>query len=427
MDGDALVHYGAASLDAAPARLPARIVFPCDAGPTAPVASLAAALVAHASSLPLSTPGLVVLPAQGLAGVAAAVVVAAGGSSVPLSCARPAATVLHPGDVLPPPPTDVGIPTPTVTLGGLAWASPGGAAPSECAYLWLGRTPPSDAEAEPPPPLDVLRLSLAASPSWAVLHPGSGVVVELAPTAPRRALGRRYFAIQRAANAPMVGVVLCGCDGDRALALAAADAVEALAVAAGKTVYRLAVGRPTAAKLSNFAELAALVLIAPPSGQALPPSVARDVAIPVLTPGEAVLAFGGGDAASGWDADRYARLPLAAVPAAADAARAGLAAVGAVARFSLVDGGMHGGGDDGEASSPRGESGNELATAAAAPSHTLATRAERALAATTAAQYLTTAREYTGLEAPSAGAAAKAPAAAVAGRGGRAAAYDGEK
>lgn len=419
VDGDALVHYGAAALDAAPARLPARIVLPRDTHPAAPVAALAAALADHAVGLPPGTPGIVLLPAQGLAGLAAAVAAAmAGKVCTPVVAARPAATILLPGARIPPPPADASVPVATtVTLAGLAWESPAGAPPAACAFVWFSRTPAADADAEPAPPLDLLRLSLAAAPAWSVLDPGSGRVEALSHAAPRRALGRRYYAIQRAANAPIVAVVLAGTEGDRAAAIAAADAVEKLAEAAGKTVYRLAAGRPTAPKLSNFAEVGAIVLIAPPSGQALPPAVARDVGVPVLAPGEAVLAFGGRDVAAEWNADTYARLPLAAVPAAAAAAMDTLAGTESLARFSLVDGGLHGGEAE-EAGA------GDLALAATS---TLTTRTDRALTATTAAAFLAHAREFTGLEAPSAGAAAKAPAAAVAGRGGRAAGYDGER
>ena len=412
--GDALIHYGPAALDAAPARLPVRFVLAPRVAVDVP--AVAEAVKRFAESLPDGVPGVVLLPSQGAAWAAPALAAALAG--VPsVAVAAPAADVLLPGQAPPPPPADVRAPAASAALGGLTWRPPAGAPPAAAAYAWLGDPPP---EGDVPPPLDVLRLALAASPAWVAICPASATTTPLDVSAPARVLSRRYFAVQKAANAAIVAVVLT--TGAGAEGVAAADAVAERAAAAGKTVYRLALGRPTPPKLANFAEVGAFVLVAPPGGQLLP--CWRDVGVPVLTPAEAALAFGDADPVAGWDAGGY-KFPTLREVAALGGGEGREAGVAPAPRFSLVDGGLHGDGDGGVEGLTASTT-TDLATRHLA-GLALSNPAGKALApAATAAEFLATRRAFTGLPTPATGAPVKAAAGAVAGRGGTAAGYEGE-
>ena len=77
-----------------------------------------------------------------------------------------------------------------------------------------------------------------------------------------KALQRRYFLVQKAKEAQVVGI-LAG-----TLAVAAAvdtiAALQAIAAAAGKTTYLFVVGKINEAKLANFMEVDLFVLVACP-------------------------------------------------------------------------------------------------------------------------------------------------------------------
>lgn len=146
-------------------------------------------------------------------------------------------------------------------LAGYQWRLHAGVQPQDCGLAWVGA---SDA-----PALLQLQLTHSGSP-WAVLDPallppptllGSGgscgspgaALREGLPLETSRALRRRYYLVQRAREARVVGI-LVGTLGAAGYADAVA-ALRAAAAAAGKKSYTLLMGKPSPAKLANFPEI----------------------------------------------------------------------------------------------------------------------------------------------------------------------------
>jgi diphthamide biosynthesis protein 2 len=111
-----------------------------------------------------------------------------------------------------------------------------------------------------------------------------------------RLLGRRYALMERARSAERVGIVAgtLGVSGNLAIIERVKRAVEA----AGRRWYMLLVGRPTAAKLGNFAEMDVFVLVACAQNALID---CRDHLRPVVTPLELEVALGARD----WFTDAY--------------------------------------------------------------------------------------------------------------------------
>ena len=180
------------------------------------------------------------------------------------------------------------------------------------------------------------------------------------------------------------------------------------------------------------------MLVADPQGQILD---SKDYLAPIITPHEALLAWGSdADPADSWDAGAYRLDFEEAATAGAAAATAG-GGGGAPRRrrphFSLLAGGNVGGGWDGsEGSEGEGSDGEREEDGGGGSAAALALHAQQALVvsaapggrrdlveARSAADYLLLKRSWQGVEAPLVGAAPKAVEAAVEGRSGRAAGY----
>lgn len=104
-----------------------------------------------------------------------------------------------------------------------------------------------------------------------------------------RALARRYAAVERVKLAERIGVVvgtLSTADYTRIV-----QALRRIIAAAGRAVYILHVGRLNVAKVANFGEMDAFVLVTDPEASLLPDEVAREFPAPVVTPWEAVMAL----------------------------------------------------------------------------------------------------------------------------------------
>lgn len=153
------------------------------------------------------------------------------------------------------------------SLAGYQWQLPAGVQPQACRLVWVG--------APDAPALLHLQLTYSAS-RWAMVDPsllpplppeGAGggeatppagdtaaaALREGLPLEISRALRRRYFLIEKARDASVVGI-LVGTLG----AAGYADAVGRLrraAAGAGKKSYTLLVGKPSPAKLANFPEI----------------------------------------------------------------------------------------------------------------------------------------------------------------------------
>jgi diphthamide biosynthesis protein 2 len=419
-----VVHFGRASL-AGVSRTPAYFVFPrarLDAAAAAAALAAAPALRAATAAAPvvvlLDQPHL-----EQLAELRAALLAAAPDpaglvfADVPARHLEPAPA---PGAgcgcggraaAPPPPPADLSPaqllapPGAANAAAGYEWALPAGAA-AAAGYAWVG--------APEAPALLELQLT-RASAAWARFDPATGALAAGLLPGAAAALRRRAYLVERARDAAVVGILLGTLGAAGYVAVAAA--LRAAARAAGKKTYTLLVGRPAPAKLANFPEVDVFVLVADPQGQVLD---CKEFLAPVVTPHEAMLAFTG----AAWDPAAF-RLDFADV---LGGARGG-GARGAAPRTSLLDGGLRGGGE--------GSGGEEAEAGGGAGA--LAEHARRALVVTpapggnsaavrprSAADFLAHRRSWTGVDAPLAGAAPKAPAAATAGRSGRAAGYADE-
>jgi diphthamide biosynthesis protein 2 len=224
-----------------------------------------------------------------------------------------------------------------------------------------------------------------------------------------RALKRRYYLVQRARDASIVGIIA----GTLSVAGArdALNRVRRLAEAAGKKTYTFVVGKPNPAKLGNFPEVGVFVLVACPDTALLD---SRDFLAPVITVFEAELAFGRGAEwqAGKWNTRLDAR-PECKSHAADDDDDA--------TTLSLVSGQMRAVGRiDVE------EDHNTRALQRVGEQALVGMSDATAVAeVTTAAQFLSLQRTYQGLV-PNAPEGGDAPLEAAVGQSGRAASYAGE-
>ena len=143
-----------------------------------------------------------------------------------------------------------------------------------------GGASPSDGKS-PPPPVSIRRLEL--------------------PTA--RRLMRRYFLVQKAREAEIVGILIGTLSAARRGAMLAE--IKALCRRAGRKQYVFLMGKLNAAKLANFIEVGVYVLIGSPEHSLID---AKDFYRPVVTPYELHLALSSGADWSGRYILDYARL-----------------------------------------------------------------------------------------------------------------------
>ncbi|KAI4373990.1 hypothetical protein MLD38_012041 [Melastoma candidum] len=102
----------------------------------------------------------------------------------------------------------------------------------------------------------------------------------------RRILKRRYFLVEKAKDANIVGILV----GTLGVAgyLHMINQMKELVRRAGKKVYTLAMGRPNAAKLANFPECDVFIYVSCAQTALLD---SKEFLAPVITPFEAMLAF----------------------------------------------------------------------------------------------------------------------------------------
>lgn len=125
--------------------------------------------------------------------------------------------------------------------------------------------------------------------SWISIHPmeHKDAVVEYGvPVRLQQLLRKRYFLVEKARNASIVGILVgtLGAAGYK-------DSIQSLRVAAkaaGKKTYTLLMGKPNPAKLANFPEIEIFVLVADPQAQILD---SKEYYAPIITPYEAMIAF----------------------------------------------------------------------------------------------------------------------------------------
>ncbi|WIA08592.1 hypothetical protein OEZ85_008021 [Tetradesmus obliquus] len=277
------------------------------------------------------------------------------------------------------------------------------------------------------PALTHLQLTYSARP-WLLLDPAScsaeqGLLPEL-----QRLLKRRYYMVERARGASMVGL-LVGTLGAAGY-LEALTRVRQLAAAAGKKTYTLLMGKPSPAKLANFPEIEVFVMLADPQGLILD---SKEYLSPIITPHEAFLAFTG----RAFDAASY-RLDfgdlLTGEGVAGSSGATAAAAAAAAAAGARVGGNVSGQQSDSEDAEEEeggwGAAAGVLVVAGSSqPGKVLAgagSRSGQQVQVHSAAQYLQQHRTYKGLETPATGGEILAAEAAVPGRSGRAAGYSDE-
>jgi len=220
--------------------------------------------------------------------VQAAAAALAGGLATPLVVGE-----APPAELLPVPTDATGAgaaPTPSTGEGGAGlacgcrWQLPAGCALAECALVWVGA---------PSPALLRLLMALPLTPAGSPVPCARYCPATRAWEAPAaqaqeaaRLLKRRYYLVERARSATLVGLVAgtLGVAGVREALLR----TRALAAAAGKRTYTLLVGKPNPAKLANFPEMDVFVLIACPFTALLD---SRDFHAPIITAHEAAIAF----------------------------------------------------------------------------------------------------------------------------------------
>jgi diphthamide biosynthesis protein 2 len=136
---------------------------------------------------------------------------------------------------------------------GITWQLPPGVALTDCSIVWVGGANAA---------LLRLLMSLPLLPDGSTVpcaryDPAARVLEASASQTQeaQRVLKRRYYLVERAKQASIVGLVAgtLGVAGFRA----ALERVRALAEAAGKKTYTFLVGKPNPAKLANFPEVCA--------------------------------------------------------------------------------------------------------------------------------------------------------------------------
>ena len=156
-------------------------------------------------------------------------------------------------------------------------------------FVWYGA---SDAPAR-----DHLMLTFNAR-MWMSIDPINGTVEHGLPLKTRQTLRKRYFLVEKARQANIVGLVVgtLAAGGYKE----SLDALRTAAAKADKKTYTLLVGKPSPAKLANFPEIDVFVLVADPQGMILD---SKEYYAPIITPWEAMVAFSGDDRA--WDHTKF--------------------------------------------------------------------------------------------------------------------------
>ncbi|KAI8103149.1 hypothetical protein M9434_005934 [Picochlorum sp. BPE23] len=223
---------------------------------------------------------------------------------------------------------------------------------------------------------------------WISIDPASNIVETGLPKDVMQVLRRRYFLVEKAREASIVGILVgtLGADGYKH----SINSIRLAAEKSGKKTYTLLMGKPNPAKLANFPEIEIFVLVADPQGQILD---SKEYYAPIITPHEAKIAFSDD---LEWEQHAY-RLDIDVFPS-----------------------------PEQHAMDPEG------------PCQTLAVQAQQALQITepsqygkkvaiqSSADYLVHSRTWTGVEAPCAGGEEKEASVIVKGQDGRAAHYSHE-
>lgn len=277
----------------------------------------------------------------------------------------------------------------------------------QCKFVWIGCL---DA-----PALRHLQLTYSTARWLTVdpfastgIHSTSAIKIEQGlPLEVSRLLKRRYFLVEKARNANIIGI-LVGTLG----AAGYGDALWQLRKAAqlaGKKTYTMLMGKPSPAKLANFPEVDVFVMVADPQGQILD---SKEYLAPIITPHEAMLAFSEG---SEWKESEY-RLDFDHIVSTNTDARMG--GINSGDGVNNEEDEKESCGDIG-ALAVQAQQALIVTPAAAGAGHLVEVKS--------AADYLVHKRSWTGVETPLVGSEKKEAHLAVPGLSGRAAGYSHEE
>jgi len=140
-------------------------------------------------------------------------------------------------------------------------------------------------------------LAQFATDTLSVIDPTTGLLEALPARAAGKLMSARYRAVEVVRGAGAVGLVAGTLGVARHTALIAR--LRAAAASAGVGCYTLLVGKPTPAKLGNFPDLDAFVLIACPESSLPSEEEARAYPAPLVTPHEALVAWAGQEEGGG--------------------------------------------------------------------------------------------------------------------------------
>ncbi|WOH11620.1 hypothetical protein DCAR_0831110 [Daucus carota subsp. sativus] len=160
-------------------------------------------------------------------------------------------------------------------IGGLGWSVPEGSRIEDYTLFWIG----SDNSA-------FASVVLTFNGCEIVRYDAKENHIITDFTQQRRILKRRYYLVEKAKDASIVGILV----GTLGVAgyLRMIHQMKELITAAGKKAYTLAMGRPNPAKLANFPECDVFIYVSCAQTALLD---SKEFLAPVITPYEAMLAF----------------------------------------------------------------------------------------------------------------------------------------
>ncbi|GAB2300274.1 hypothetical protein Dimus_034309 [Dionaea muscipula] len=166
----------------------------------------------------------------------------------------------------------------TYAIGGLSWSLPVGHKLEDFLLFWIGADNAAFTNV-------VLRFNTCQI----IRYDAAKNYIGTDLSQQRRILKRRYFLVEKAKDANMVGVLV----GTLGVAgyLHMIHQMKELITKAGKKVYTLVMGRPNPAKLANFPECDVFVYVSCEQTTLLD---SKEFLAPVITPFEAMLAFSSG-------------------------------------------------------------------------------------------------------------------------------------
>uniref|UniRef100_A0A2P2JKD5 2-(3-amino-3-carboxypropyl)histidine synthase subunit 2 n=1 Tax=Rhizophora mucronata TaxID=61149 RepID=A0A2P2JKD5_RHIMU len=164
------------------------------------------------------------------------------------------------------------------SIGGLIWDLPGGHTMEDYSIFWIGSQNSAFSNV-------VLTFNSCEIVRYDAKE--NHLVTDLSPQ--RRILKRRYYLVEKAKDANMVGILVgtLGVAGYRNMIHQMRD----LVTGAGKKAYTLVMGRPNPAKLANFPECDVFIYVSCAQTALLD---SKEFLAPVITPFEAMLAFNRG-------------------------------------------------------------------------------------------------------------------------------------